>query len=130
VSSPGIRVLLDENVPQTVAAWLSQARPDWRVSHTNEVGLSGRSDIEILQWARENCAVVITFDEDLADRRTCPLGTHCGVIRLRVWPTTVEETQAALSRLLTRAADTDIPGSLIIINQRDIRIRRLGHPTK
>jgi len=124
VTSIGPRVLLDENVPQAVAVWLSQERPDWRVSHTSEVGLDGRPDTEILEWARVNCAVVITFDEDLADRRTCPLGTHSGVIRLRVWPTTIEETQTALSRLLANVVDEDIPGSLIIIDQNAIRVRR------
>ena len=124
MSPVGIRVLLDENVPQAVAAWLSQARPDWQISHTNEVGLGGHSDAEVLDWARENCAVIITFDEDFADVRTCPLGAHSGVVRLRVWPTTIEETQAALSRLFATVPDADILGNLVIVDQHAIRVRR------
>ena len=121
---PVIRVLLDENVPQAVAVWLSQTRPDWYVSHANEVGLAGRTDPEVFQWAQTNCAVIVTFDEDFADMRTCPLGGHSGVIRLRVWPTTIEKTQAALSRLLAKVPDADIPGNLIIIDHNTVRVRR------
>jgi hypothetical protein len=54
----------------------------------------------------------------------CPPGRHCGVIRLRVWPTTVEETESALERLLETVPDEDLVGSLIIIDARRIRIRR------
>jgi predicted nuclease of predicted toxin-antitoxin system len=69
-------------------------------------------------------AIVITFDEDFADTRMYPIGSHAGVIRLRVWPTTVELTEAALGRLLSTTEDEALPGSLIIIDNLRIRIRR------
>jgi hypothetical protein len=53
-----------------------------------------------------------------------PIGSHAGVVRLRVWPTTVEETIAALSRLLTSVPDDQWPRSLIIIDNHRIRVRR------
>ena len=53
-----------------------------------------------------------------------PAGEHAGVIRLRVWPTTVELAQAALERLLSTTQDEVLPGSLIIIDNNKIRIRR------
>jgi hypothetical protein len=53
-----------------------------------------------------------------------PLGSHHGVIRLRLWPTTVETTRAALERLLSQVPVADWPESLIIIDQEKIRLRR------
>ena len=53
-----------------------------------------------------------------------PVGSHAGVIRLRVWPTTIEDTEDALARLFEAVADEDLRGRLVIIDQRRIRIRR------
>jgi hypothetical protein len=67
---------------------------------------------------------VVTFDEDFADTRMYPTGTHAGVIRLRVWPTTIERTEEALGRLLNTVEESNLAGSLIIIDQRGIRVRK------
>ncbi len=68
--------------------------------------------------------MIITFDDDFADQRSFPVGTHYGIVRLRVWPTTVEEVQAALARLLSELKDEELCGSLIIIDRKRIRVRR------
>ncbi|MDH4154420.1 MAG: hypothetical protein OEV01_11600 [Nitrospira sp.] len=51
-------------------------------------------------------------------------GSHAGIIRLRVWPTTIEETQNALERLLAEVPDTELARALVIIDRGAIRIRR------
>jgi predicted nuclease of predicted toxin-antitoxin system len=124
VSEHELRVLLDQNVPRAIADWLRDMRPGWKVEHVSEVAMEGRSDREVFDWAQEHSAVVVTFDEDFADRRLFPLGEHCGVIRLRTWPTTVEDTKAGLERLLASVPDADIRGALVIIDNRKVRIRR------
>jgi len=124
VSEGGLAVLLDQNVPRAIAAWLRSLRPDWKVWHTAEVDLSGKSDPEVFDWAQAKKAVIVTFDEDFADRRMHPPGSHCGVIRLRVWPTTIEETQSALERLLEGVPEGDLTGCLVIVDARHIRIRK------
>jgi hypothetical protein len=63
------------------------------------------------------------FDEDFADRRSFPVGGHYGVVRLRVWPTTTEETQDALERLLGEVSASELLGSLVIVGPTRIRIR-------
>lgn len=118
-----LRFLLDENVPIAVVAWLNEVRNSFEVFHVLQIGLNGRSDQEIYDWAQSQKAVVITFDEDFADLRAFPL-THHGVIRLRVWPTTVEETKDALQRLFDQTSDEEIRGALIVIDEAKIRIRR------
>jgi len=63
------------------------------------------------------------FDEDFADQRSFPVGGHCGVVRLRVWPTTIEETESARTRLLEEVTDDELSGSLVIIDRNRIRVR-------
>ena len=53
-----------------------------------------------------------------------PIGSHAGVIRLRVWPTTIEVAEAALGRLLKTTDDAALQGSLVIVDNARIRIRR------
>lgn len=117
-------LLLDQNIPREIAAWLRGKAPAWKISHTSEPGLSAKSDPEIFRWAQSNRAIVVTYDEDFADARSFPLGSHHGIIRLRVWPTTVEMTQWALERVLTQVPEADLPGNLIIIDREKIRLRR------
>jgi predicted nuclease of predicted toxin-antitoxin system len=124
--NPGFRILLDQNIPREVGLWLRAQRPGWEISHTSEVGLALQSDAEIFGWAQTHGQMVITYDEDFADARSFPLGAHHGVVRLRVWPTTVEETKAALERFLSQVPESEWPGSLIIIDRGKIRLRRSG----
>ncbi|MBX9602017.1 MAG: DUF5615 family PIN-like protein [Bryobacteraceae bacterium] len=87
-------------------------------------GLSGATDQAIFQRAQSDHFIVVTFDEDFAAARMFPVGSHAGVIRLRVWPTTVENTQAALARLLESVPEEDLSGSLVIVDDSKIRVKR------
>lgn len=123
-----LRVLLDQNVPRVVAAWMRQIRTTWIVTHTSDLGLDGRPDTEIFDWAQTNGYLIITFDADFADTRTFPVGGNYGVIRLRVKPTTVEEAESALSRLLAQVSDAELRGALVIVARDTIRVRRSTTP--
>lgn len=120
------RILLDQNVPQAVSGWLKEKLPDWKIYHTNELGFQGKTDEFLFLWAQENGAIIITYDEDFSDARFYPLGLHHGVIRLRVWPTTIEQTQDAIARLWAELAPTNWRNCLIIIDNRKIRVRKLS----
>jgi len=119
------RILLDQNIPQSILGWLKRRLPGWEISHVNELGLQGRADEFLYLWAQENRAIIVTYDEDFADSRFYPLGLHHGIIRLRVWPTTTEQTQNALQRLLAALSPSDWSDSLIIIDNEKIRVRKL-----
>jgi len=116
--------LLDQNVPFAIAAWLKQKHPDWEIYHVNELGFQGKPDHFLYKWAQENKSIIITYDEDFADSRMYPLGKHHGVIRLRVWPTTIESTKEAIKRLLMQVPLSDLSNSLIIIDDHKIRVRK------
>jgi len=117
-------VLLDQNIPRLVAGRLRNAKPAWLIYHVAEIGLENSSDLTVFTWAQEHQAITITFDEDFADQRTFPIGDHCGVIRLKVWPTTIEETESALLRLIQTVDEAELIGALVIIDALRIRIRR------
>ena len=102
----------------------AKTKPHWDVRHVNDVGLQGAADDVIFKWAQSNLSIVITFDEDFADPRMYPAGSHAGVVRLRVWPTTIETTETALSRLFDSVTEEDLQGSLVIVGEAKIRVRR------
>lgn len=122
-------VLLDQNISREVATWLRGLRPAWRVAHTAEVGLHGKPDEDVFAWAQCEGATIVTFDEDFADQRSFPVGRHADVVRLRVWPTTVEETEAALGRLFETLTEGELRGALVIIEPHRIRVRRRSRAT-
>lgn len=121
---PALNILMDQNVPVAAVDWLRSQRPGWTVRHVTELGFAGRDDAFVFQWAQQEAAIVITYDEDFADARYYPLGRHRGVVRLRVWPTTIEVTIAAMERLLGQLPASEWPNSLVIIDNRKIRVRR------
>jgi predicted nuclease of predicted toxin-antitoxin system len=122
-NSPNI--LLDQNVPYAVKTWLQAQRSSWTVRHVKDLGFEGQSDDFLYRWAQQEKAIVITFDEDFADSRLYPLGQHHGVIRLRIWPMTIEQTTEALDRLLRQLPSEEWVESLIIIDNQKIRVRKL-----
>lgn len=119
-----LTLLLDQNVPQQLGNFLRLKRPEWRVLHVSEIGLQGAPDEIVFQRAQAEGAIVVTFDEDFADTRMYPVGSHAGVIRLRVWPTTIEQTEGGLGRLPESVEDRDLVGSLVIVDDQRIRVRK------
>jgi len=80
-------------------------------------------DEAVFFWAARNKALIISFDEDFADGRSFPAREHHGIVRLRVWPTTTEETQQALDRLFREVSDDELSRALVIVDPSRIRIR-------
>ena len=67
---------------------------------------------------------LVTADKEFADLRLFPPGTHAGVVLLR----SAEEGLDDYLRLATTAVqrlDLDkIPGAVVVVNKRGVRIRR------
>jgi predicted nuclease of predicted toxin-antitoxin system len=119
-----LRILFDQNIPPVECESVRKRKPHWEVRHVNHVGLQGATDDTIFQWAQRDLSIIFTFDEDFADARMYPVGSHAGVVRLRVWPTTIENTETALARLFDSVGEEDLHGSLVIIDEAKIRVRR------
>ena len=120
-----LRILLDQNIPYPVKVWLCRGKSGWDVFHVKDIGLEGKSDSVLFQWAQKNEALIVTYDEDFADSRFYPLGSHHGVIRLKNWPTTIDKTIHALTRLFESTPESDLQKSLVIVDNQKIRIRKI-----
>jgi len=116
--------LLDQNVPQSLCLWLKSLPQVKDVYHVAAIGMCAASDESIFHYAQKNRLVIITFDEDFADRRLFPVASHCGIVRLKVWPTTLEVTTAALERVFQSLAPEEIAEALVIVDNTKIRLRK------
>jgi predicted nuclease of predicted toxin-antitoxin system len=104
---------------------MEEKLPGWEIQHVNILGFQGKPDEFLYLWAQKNGAIIVTYDEDFADSRFYPLGHHHGIVRLRVWPTTIEKTRNAMERLIEDLAPSNWRDCLIIIDNQKIRVRKL-----
>ncbi len=96
--------------------------PDYGVAHCQKLGLATKTDAEIYEAAQLSKWLIITFDEDFADRRVFAGGDHYGIIRLRVEPTTADVTLQALGRLFAAYRPSELRGRLAIVQEVRIRV--------
>jgi len=66
-----MRILLDENIPQRVLWWL--IGEGYEVVAAREVGLTGRSDQALYDYAERHNYVLVTLDLDFSDPLRFPL---------------------------------------------------------
>ena len=123
---PGLKILLDENVPLPVARWLRNRRPHWDIFHVLELGLRDSVDTAVFEWAQNNGCAIVTYDREFGTSHGFTGRQHRGIIRLRVWPTTVEETTRALGRLFNEVNQSELEGTLVIVGRNSIRVRPGG----
>ncbi len=91
--------------------------------HVCDVGLRSRPDSEVFAWAQANDCLIITFDTDFANGLDFPVGTHCGVIRLRLKYTTEEETMKSLEQIFDRVDPKALQDRVMIFKNGRFRIR-------
>ena len=116
------RFLLDQNLSPQTTLFLRNLGYD--ITDTRELNLYGATDAEILQQAKSQNRIVITFNSDFADVSDIPLGTHPGVIRLKIIPQTLGILHPLLEKRLIALEEENIGGCLVIIDNWRIRIRR------
>lgn len=111
--------LLDQMFDRTVLIRLREAGIE--VLAVSELGMATADDAEIMQWAITNQRTVITLDDHFGDWSVLPLKTHPGVLRLKVNPTTTENTLSLLLPFLGNNAKRDFSNHLVIIRQSGVR---------
>lgn len=115
--------LIDEDLPRSTAGALRQA--GHTATDVRDVGLRGRSDDEVFVYAQARGLTLLTADMGFANILRFPLGTHAGIVVLRV-PN--ELSTAELNRLLVHAlaglSAADLRGVLVIVEVGRTRIRR------
>ena len=117
-----IRFLTDENVPPALAEFLRQKGFD--VKETRRVGVSGISDARIIELARRDERVLITFDRHFGNLLLYPLDSHYGIIRIRIHPPLLSDLIQSLEHFLLEFDVATMKGTLIVLEREGYRVRR------
>jgi predicted nuclease of predicted toxin-antitoxin system len=88
-----MKLLLDENLPHTLATDIQRIFPE--SEHVRNVGLRGRTDWEIWEFARISGHVIVSKDFDFNERALL-MGAPPRVIWLRIGNCTRQDIQKLL----------------------------------
>ncbi len=77
-----MRLLIDEDMPRSTARALRQA--GYTASDVRDVGLRGHGDSDAFAYAQTYGLALVTADKGFANVLAYALGTHAGLIVLRV----------------------------------------------
>lgn len=119
------RFLLDANLSLETAAFLRESLQLDAVSLTPEQ--LTLKDPQIVALARSQGRVIITFDLDFGELYHFREQGQLGVIILRLEDQTVESVNAVLATFFaSNLTDVDLDRSLVVIDERRVRIVRGG----
>jgi len=117
------RFLVDEDLPRSLARLLRTESLD--AEDVRDVGLRGKTDSEVLQYAVSHDRVVITADLDFANLLAVPLGSHHGILVARLPnEVPVARLNAVILDAIKALSDDEVRGSLVIVEPGRIRLRR------
>jgi predicted nuclease of predicted toxin-antitoxin system len=116
------KFLADENIPPAVVDFLRVKGFD--VLGLQELGESGVSDETIMDMARREGRVLITFDKHFANILLYPPKSHHGVLRIRIHPPLLSDIIQALEQLLQKRDIATIDRTLIVLERNGFRVRR------
>jgi len=116
-----MRIFCDQNILTETVTFLRSLGHD--VTSTRECGLSCAGDAEVLDEAVRQDRVLLTYNADFSDIRSFPVGTHSGIMRLRVLEQTAECLHPILERALQQLEKRDVSGKLVTLSRSSVRIR-------
>ena len=117
-----MRFLIDEDIPRSSLKNLIDA--GFEAVDVRDIGLRGKPDNTILEYAINNKAVVITADIGFAGVAYLLRQKHFGLVLMRIANETTSEN---FNRILVNALKSlnaeDICGNIVVVEQDKIRIR-------
>lgn len=120
-----VRFLSDENVYREIVDTIRAEGFD--IITVGELGAAGASDEEVLELARKEERVLITFDRDFSDIRYLPQHVP-GVIVLRFHRLPIEKIARRILQALQNLPEKKLVHSLIVISSTSTRRRLLSSP--
>jgi predicted nuclease of predicted toxin-antitoxin system len=114
--------LADENIPPALTEYLRSHGLD--VRSVEEEGLRGAEDRIVYRLARDSKRTLLTFDRHFANIHEYPPSDHYGIILIRIHPAILTDVVSAFEVLLTNRSESQLIGSLVILEKEGFRIRR------
>ena len=120
-----MRFLLDADVPRSTAVVLSKL--GHQVVDLRDTGLGGATDKEVIKYAKDNNLILVTRDVEFANVLRYPMGSHVGVVVLRLpFDFTSERINSVLKDFTRSVKVEDLLNNVTIVELGRYRIRRLG----
>ncbi len=116
-----MKILADECVFRITTESLRQGGHD--VVTAQALSLAGKPDAIVLTTASDNGYVFLTNDMHFSNILEYPPGQFHGIIVLRIRPRTEAKVHRALLKFLEANDQSEVDGSLIIVDQNKYRIR-------
>jgi len=117
-----LKFLLDENLSPLTVDLLRDLGLE--AVHIYDVGLIGKSDEEIYEFAKKKKYVIITFDKVFAyyffKRKDID-----AFILLRIFPQTFEILNESLKNFFNKVKEEEIVGNMIVIQANKYRIKKV-----
>ena len=90
----------------------------------SEEGLAGAEDESLFEIAKEEGRLFVTLDLDFSDIRVFPPNTHPGIIVIRPKSEGRDTLRRIIQSLLQQVVLETLSGTLTIVDETRIRIRR------
>ena len=117
-----MKMFANENLFEPIIDHLRSIGHD--VLSLREAGLSGISDDEVYQLACKEKYVIITMDKDFTRMFRFPPKSCGGIIVVKVYRRTVDETLSIFKKFFKKIKEEDIKNNLVIITPEGTRTRR------
>ncbi len=117
-----MKMFANENLFDPIIDYMRSLGHD--VLSIREAGLCGISDDEVYQLACKEKRVIITMDKDFSRMFRFPPGPCGGIIVVKIYRRTVDETFKMFKKYYKSIKEEDIRENLIIITPEGVRIRR------
>jgi predicted nuclease of predicted toxin-antitoxin system len=117
-----MRIKLDENLPVRLAGVLASLGHD--VDTVSAEGLSGQEDSVVWEAAQTTERFLITQDLDFADMRRFQLGTHDGILVVRLRNPGREALFRKIVTLFENEAVEEWSRCFVVATERKLRLRR------
>ncbi len=117
-----MKLLLDQDVYEITARFLISLGID--VVRVSELGMAAASDEENLKKAIEIGRLFVTRDRDYGNLVFIK-EIKCGVLYLRVLPSTVNEVHTELERILKRYDEEQLRSAFVVVEAGRHRFRKI-----
>ncbi|MEO5333649.1 MAG: DUF5615 family PIN-like protein [Magnetococcus sp. YQC-5] len=117
-----MKIKLYENIPVLIAPFLESFGHD--VDTIRDEGLLGANDSVVWEATCREKRFFITQDLDFSDDRKFPLGTHTGILLVRLANPSLPKLMQRLQEIISTNRIETGSGCFITVAEKKIRIRR------
>ena len=117
-----MKMFANENLFEPIIDFLRSLGHD--VLSIRDSGLSGISDDEVYQRACREKLVIVTMDKDFSRMFRFPPQKCGGIVVVKIYKRTVDETLSIFMRFYESLQEKDILENLVIITPEGVRIKR------